>query len=52
MTLNSNEMFACAIRTIPRKTIKDREKKNYIEAIQLFSMNSFFITSSHIRTQS
>ena len=51
MTLNGNEMFACAIQTIPRKTIKDREK-NYIEALQLFSMNSFFITSSHIRTQS
>ena len=51
MTLNSNEMFACAIQTIPRKTIKDREKKT-TEALQLFSMNSFFITSSHIRTQS
>ena len=50
MILNGNEMFACAIQTIPRKTIKDREKK--VEALQLFSMNSFFITSSHIRTQS
>ena len=50
MTLKSNDMFACAIKTIPRKTIKDRKKT--IEALQLFSMNSFFITSSHIRTQS